>query len=58
MSNASSLINQLDSSINSFEGRVNGRVNGVYNSTNTVHSTAVAYCKTASDSRDHSAEKR
>ncbi len=40
MSNASYLINQLDSSINSFEDRVNGRVNSVYNSTASVHGTA------------------
>jgi len=40
MSSASSLINQLDQSINSFESRVDGRVNSVYSATNTVHSTA------------------
>lgn len=40
MSNANSLINQLDSSINSFENRVDGRVNSVYSATNTVHNTA------------------
>ena len=40
MSNASSLINQLDKSINSFENRVDGRVNSVYSSTAIVHSTA------------------
>ena len=40
MSNASYLINQLDSSINSFENRVDGRVTSVYNATANVHSTA------------------
>lgn len=40
MSNASYLINQLDSSINSFENRVDGRVTSVYNATADVHSTA------------------
>lgn len=40
MSNASYLINQLDSTINSFENRVDGRVNSVYNATANVHSTA------------------
>ena len=40
MSNASYLINQLDSSINTFENRVDGHVNSVYNSTANVHTTA------------------
>ena len=40
MSNASSLINQLDQSINSFESRVDGRVSSVYSASNNVHSTA------------------
>ena len=40
MSSASSLINQLDQSISSFQDRVDGRVSSVYSATNTVHATA------------------
>ena len=40
MSNASSVINQLNSSINSFEERVDGRVNSVYSASNDVNKTA------------------
>lgn len=39
MSNASYAISQLDSSINSFQNRVDGRVNSVYNASNHVHTT-------------------
>lgn len=41
MSSAGTLINRLDSSISSFEGRVDGHINSVYSSTNNVHSTTL-----------------